>query len=520
MTCSAVARGRVIRILCGRRSRDDLHTDETLAALVAGRAAGADPGVIHRRAGTEPGRRRVACRAVGRGRYVTRALRNGCHADKRNSASACSVTRGATAADAGVVHDARLVARQARVTQRARLGGRDVVCRQDACHRERARRVTGAAIAGRRVDSILRRRGPGDDGYAEVASARLVARCTSRSRNRLVVHRRAGERREVRRGVACLARNPGGGNVVWRRRLDAYAEEILPRVVARRAGAHEPGVIHRGACKGGRLVASVAGSFDRHVSRRHAARRGSVVAAGAGSGRDSRVTETRPLPSGDLMAAVAGRRGHHVVGGLSRRRRAVVARQAGPGANRRVIERRARPQRRRPVARIAGLRRHCVSGRLSRCLHAVVARGARPGHRIRVIEFDAGKADLVMANGARLGYHGVARRHRHGADSRAGAVTGRAILRRALEHAANVAALAARDLVRAAQRKPGRQVLLNGARKSERALDNRRIVRRLGRAAEHHDRRRERQQAAPAPVCDAQEKSEPHAHWTPRGAAA
>ena len=85
------------------------HTGERLAGVVTGCAATADSGVLHRRARTELGGRRVAGHAVSIGRDVARSLRQRRHAVESRAARAHRVARRAAADDAGVVHHPRLV---------------------------------------------------------------------------------------------------------------------------------------------------------------------------------------------------------------------------------------------------------------------------------------------------------------------------------------------------------------------------------------------------------------------------
>lgn len=98
-------------------------------------------------------------------------------------------------------------------------------------------------------------------------------------------------------------------------------------------------------------------------------------------------------------------------------------------------------------------------GRLASCLHAVVAAAARAFH-LRVIETSGGHPRRCrMAFAATIGAQDMLGCFCAAADARASHMASDAISRRALEHAADVAGLAARVAMRAGQLEPAREVI-------------------------------------------------------------
>jgi len=250
-----------------------------LARVVTGRATRGDPGVVHRRVRTKRRGRLVAGLAGRRHRDVPRALRLRRHARERRPGRARRVTARAPRRDPGVIHHPRARPHVAAgMTQRARLGGRDVIGRHptgDTGAERGGRAVAGPALASGRV---RRRRRPRHHrrGTHE-ALALLVAGRARGPRHRAVIHQRLGVTREAReraRRVAALACRRTNRYVIGRRGHHRRgAHETLARPVTGRARrSRHRAVIHQ------RLgVAREAGEVARPVAALAPRRRRDVV---------------------------------------------------------------------------------------------------------------------------------------------------------------------------------------------------------------------------------------------------
>ncbi len=342
----------------GRGLRDRRYAGEA-ATVMAGGAAGGDPGVVHGRAWPEGCRALVAGRAIKRGRNVGRRLTNhaaragvargaarrdarviegcACKADEtlvaghavcgrcdmgrwlrdwRDAGEAAAVVAGGAArGDAGVVHRRVGAIRRALVARRAGLRGRDMV-RGHAARRACEGRETlmaGRAIgAGRDVRRGLR------DGRDAGKAAAVVAGGAARG-DAGMVHGRAGTER--RRGfVAGRAIERGREMRGWLRdRRDA--REGLAAVAGGAPGG-DPGVVHL-AAREAREPGLVAGRAVRRCREmagglrdgRHTREAAAVVASGAARGDAGVVHRRVGAIRRALVARRAGLRGRNVVRG-------------------------------------------------------------------------------------------------------------------------------------------------------------------------------------------------------------
>jgi len=227
-----VVRGRVADLAplrsrqVGRSLAHDRDAGVGRAGVAAG-AAGGDAGVFHRGA-RERGEvcRRVAGLACARGREVARS-----HALDRDAGIA-----GAGVAAGAAVHDAGVFHRGARERGEVR------------------RRVTGLAGArGLKVATIAYRY-----HALETLTGSVAVRTAIDDAG--VFHCRAGERGEVRRRVAGLARQRGRhmdrGRRTFGHRFDVQLKSLA--VVAVRAPTGDAAVVHRGAGECGEVAGRVA----------------------------------------------------------------------------------------------------------------------------------------------------------------------------------------------------------------------------------------------------------------------
>ncbi len=210
-------------------------------------------------------------------------------------------------------------------------------------------------------------------------------------------------------------------------------------------------------------VAGVARSGGDHVIRCLATGAGAVVASGAGAGNDAGMAERRREPGRGAVAGVARSGGDHVIRCLATGAGTVVASGAGAGNDPGVVEE-SRLVGRGPVARVAGSRGRNVARGLSGRLPSVVAGGAGSRLNADVAEAGARERSGGVAGLAGLRYRHVVRRHDYGRDPAHRGVTRRALPGRAFENASGVARFAARDLVRAGQRKARAQMVKTARR--------------------------------------------------------
>jgi len=212
---------------------------------MAARAIAGDPRMLHGRAWTECREHRGGMTVLARQTKYRDVIGGLLLRHNVGETQAGPMALRAVGGDSGVIHRVNGVVAGVRVTQRARLGGRDVIGRLAGGHHRECRRgaVALRTVAGGGVIGILRGRRAINDRDAVPRVAGLMATRTV-ARYAGMVHRRSRpEGREIRGPMTGLA---GGGSrdVLGRRLLRYYVREAQSRAVALSAVSRDSRVIH------------------------------------------------------------------------------------------------------------------------------------------------------------------------------------------------------------------------------------------------------------------------------------